>query len=117
MLLLARRRTLVPMNVTSRSLGTGLARGLAAIALAMTLAACSGVDVGALVRQVAAPTSSDATRATTDGTAQAAVKQVIDSSNQAQATAFNTGDSSVMRQYASDSFYQQLVQTNRDLST
>ena len=49
------------------------------------------------------------------GDQQTAVKRTIESSNQAQAKAFNTNDDSVMRPYATASFYQQLVQTNRDL--
>lgn len=49
------------------------------------------------------------------GDPQTQVKQVIEGSNQAQAKAFNTNDDSAMRQYATASFYQQLVQTNRDL--
>ena len=91
------------------------ARVLSAIVLSLTLAACTGagVDVGSLVRQVAGPSASSTATDTAD---QAAVKQVIDASNQAQATAFNSGDPSAMRKYATDSFYQQLVQTNKDLS-
>jgi peptidase A4-like protein len=94
-------------------------RALAALLLAATLAACGSVDVGSLVRQVSgnataapAPAASAA-----DSAPQAAVKQTIQSSNEAQAKAFAKGDPSAMRQFATDSFYQQLVQTNRDLAS
>ena len=101
------------MNSTFRS----LARPLLTLTLVGFLAACTGagVDVGSLIRQAADPSAQ--TSAVADSTAEAAVKQVIESSNQAQATAFNRGDPSAMRAYATDSFYQQLLQTNRDLST
>ena len=101
------------MSLTS---GT-IRRAVAGVALSFALAACSGVDVGALVRQVSAPAPTGTTTAAADSTQEAAVKSAIDSSNKAQATAFNNSDPSVMRQYATDSFYQQLLQTNRDLST
>lgn len=63
-----------------------------------------------VARSITAPVSG-----VVSGDPQAAVKQVIDSSNQAQAKALATSDDSAMRPYATESFYGQLVQTNRDL--
>ncbi len=93
-------------------------RALAALALALALSACGSVDLGSLARQIAgsAPPPSISTTSTTDQTEQAAVKQVIELANQGQARAFNTGDPSAMRDTATDSFYAQLLQTNRELA-
>lgn len=71
-------------------------------------------NIGSRITQVAQTVGASATAAVT-GDQQAAVKQTIDSSNKAQAQAFNTNDASVMKPYATDSFYQQLLQTNEDL--
>src|SRR5512140_606766 len=100
-----------------------LLRGLAVLALG--LAACgaavnlSGVGsqiggVGSQIGQVARSVSGAAPTAVA-GDQQAAVKQTIDRSNRAQADAFNTNNDVAMKPYATDSFYQQLLQTNRDL--
>ena len=92
-------------------------RLLPVLLLSFLLAACSGVDVSQLVRQAIPSPSVAATTSTTDKTQEAAVKQTIDASNQAQAKAFNTGNPSLMKPYATDSFYTQLLQTNRDLAS
>lgn len=63
-----------------------------------------------LARSAIAPAAATAT-----GDQQAAVKLAIEHSNQAQARAFNTSDDTLMRVHATDSFYRQLIQTNRDL--
>jgi hypothetical protein len=82
----------------------------------VTLAACGPVDLGAITRQVVgAPPPTTAVRAA-DQAQQDAVKQVIELANEAQAKAFNTGDPTVMKATATDAFYAQLVQTNRDLA-
>ena len=96
-------------------------RTLAALALALALAACTtSVDPGSIVRAItgAAPvaTSTTTTSSVSDQTEQDAVKRVIERANQAQATAFNTGDPSAMKDTATASFYTQLLQTNRELA-
>ncbi len=85
-----------------------------AVVLALALVTIGAVDLSHLVGQVGLPVPQVAS-AITDQTQQAAVKQVVQRSNDAQAAAFNSGDPSGMRAYATDSFYQQLVQTDRDL--
>jgi len=89
---------------------------LAALALALTLSACGpAVDLGGLARALAG--SPAATPTAPAATAeQDAVKQVIESANQAQARAFNSGDPAAMKANATDSFYTQLLQTNRELA-
>lgn len=82
--------------------------------LSVALAACSGIDVSQLVQQVS-PAASTTTSAV-DKTAEAAVKAAIDASNDAQVRAFKAGNNALMKPYATDSFYLQLVQTNRDLA-
>ena len=95
-------------------------KALIAILLAVTLSACSGsVDFGGLARQIAgtpAATLAPA-RSASDPTLEAAVKQTIETANQAQAKAFNTGDATLMQATATASFYTQLLQTNRDLAS
>jgi hypothetical protein len=91
---------------------------LAALALALTLTACgAAVDLGGLARSLSGtPAATAATAGTTTTAEQDAVKQIIESANQAQAKAFNNGDPTAMKANATDSFYTQLVQTNKDLA-
>jgi len=111
MVFLPRGRTLVRvMTDISR-----MKQLLPVLLLSATLAACSGIDVSQLVQQV--NPSASTTTSSTDKTAEAAVKAVVDASNDAQAKAFNTGNPSLMKANATDSFYAQLVQTNRDLAS
>jgi hypothetical protein len=95
-------------------------KALLAVLLALTLSACNSVDVGGLARQIvgtpAPAASTPASTAASDPSVAAAVKQTIESANQAQAKAFNTGDATLMRATATASFYTQLQQTNRDLA-
>lgn len=100
-------------------------RALAAVVLALMLSACSGtVDLGSIGRQLAgapspaaSPTaSSGATVTSGDQTQVDAVKQTIQRANEAQATAFNTGNSSLMQATATADFYTQLQQTDSDLA-
>src|SRR2546426_2589242 len=99
------------------------ARGLLGIGvLAFAFAAFSGrLDLASFVsgaRGLVAPTpAARTTTATTatDASAVAAIKDVIQRANQAQAQAFAKSDDTVMRATATDSYYQELVQTNRDL--
>ena len=92
-------------------------RWLAVLALVLAAYGAGANVVGGIVSQVTdvAKSITAPVTAVVAGDQQTAVKQTIESSNQAQAKAFNTNDDTVMRQYATDSFYQQLVQTNRDL--
>jgi hypothetical protein len=94
-------------------------KAIAGLFLALTLSACSGsVDIGVLTRQITgtpAPSSAPAST-TSDTTLEAAVKQTIETANQAQAKAFNTGNDALMSATATTSFYAQLQQTNRDLA-
>lgn len=85
-----------------------------AVVLALALITIGAVDLSHLVGRIGLSTPQVAS-AISDRTQQAAVKQVIQRSNDAQAAALNSGDPSAMRAYATDSFYQQLLQTNRDL--
>lgn len=95
-------------------------KALIAVLLALTLSACSGsADLGGLARQIAgtpAPTAAP-TALASDQTLAAAVKQAIETANQAQAKAFNTGDATLMKGTATASFYAQLQQTNRGLAS
>jgi len=89
-------------------------RLLPVLVLSLAFVACDAIDVSQVLPQVApaAQTSSSADRTQEDG-----VKAVIDASNAAQAKAFNTGNPSLMKANATDSFYTQLLQTNRDLAS
>src|SRR5258708_4160093 len=99
----------------------GTFRAVAALTLALTLSACGTTfDPGSLARQLTgatpAPPAPATTTTATDQNQQDAVKQVIERANQAQATAFNANNPSAMKDNATDSFYTQLVQTNRELA-
>ena len=99
------------------SAGRLLALGL----LAFALAALSGrVDFNALVSSArnAVEGASPAAQTTngSDTAAVAAVKDAIERANQAQTDAFAKSDPTLMRATATDSYYQELVQTNRGLS-
>lgn len=83
--------------------------------LALALITLGAIDVSRLVSQIA-PSVPRPVSATVDVAAADAVKAAVQRSNEAQASAFNGGDASAMRAYATDSFYQQLVGTNRDLA-
>lgn len=103
--------------MTKPSMSAPALRWLAVLALVLAAYGAGANVIGGITSQltdvaksITAPVSG-----VVSGDQQATVKQVIESSNQAQAKAFNTNDDSAMRQYATDSFYQQLVQTNRDL--
>jgi hypothetical protein len=99
-----------------------LFRAVAAIVLALMLSACSGtIDLGSIGKQLggtATATPAASVAATSGDPAQVeAVKQTLQRANEAQATAFNTGNPSLMRATATADFYTQLQQTNSDLST
>lgn len=93
-------------------------RGVAVMVLSfvavMGVVTLSGLpaSIAQLARVATAPLAAVTSVATDQ---QQAVRQTIERSNQAQATAFNTNDPTAMRAYATPSFYQQLRQTNDDL--
>jgi peptidase A4-like protein len=90
-------------------------RALGALALALSLTACNGsVDIGGLARRITSASAPAASAAADQS--EAAIKAVIQRGNDAQAKAYNTGDNSLMKDTATDSFYQQLLGTNRDLA-
>jgi hypothetical protein len=80
------------------------------------------IDLGALVSTArayvdrAAPVAQTTTKSS-DSAAVAAVKNAVERANQAQAQAYARNDPTLMRATATDSYYQELVQTNRDLLT
>jgi hypothetical protein len=92
-------------------------RALSAFALAFSLAACSGsVDLGGLAKRVTDAAAPAASQSSATDQSETAVRAVIQRANDAQAKAYNTGDNSGMKATATDSFYQQLLGTNRDLA-
>jgi hypothetical protein len=93
-----------------------LPNALIAIVLAFLLAACSGADIGGLVRQVAGAPSATAAVGTVDRATEQSVKDTITRANEAQAEAFNSGDPTVMRATATSDWYAQLADINRDLA-
>jgi peptidase A4-like protein len=96
-----------------------LAIGLLAFAFAAFTGRLDLASVVSATRGLVAPTpaarTTSSTRAT-DPAAVAAIKDVIQRANQAQAQAFARSDDTLMRDTATDSYYQELVQTNRDLA-
>src|SRR5437870_10379482 len=104
-----------------RNSGIPAGRLVAVGLLAFALAAFSGrIDLGALLTTARSyvDQGSPAAQTTTnssDTAATAAVKDVITRANQAQAQAYARNDSTLMRATATDSYYQELVQTNRGL--
>jgi len=107
--------------MTRRSGGIPAGRLLALGLLAFALAAFSGrVDLGALVSTARtyldqAARAAQTYTSSTDTTSVAAVKDVVTRANQAQAQAYARNDPTPMRATATDSYYQELVQTNRRL--
>jgi hypothetical protein len=112
-----------PPPPVRKSSGIPAGRLVALGLLAFALAAFSGrVDLSSLVSTArtyvdrAAPaiqtsTSSSATAAV------AAVKDVVQRANEAQAQAFTRNDPTLMQATATVSYYQELVQTNQDLQS
>ena len=105
--------------------GQGAMRLLAIGVLAFAFAVFTGrLDLAGVVSGVrglvaptpAARTTTTTTTNTTDTAAVAAIKDVIERANQAQAQALAKSDDTLMRDTATDSYYQELVQTNRDLA-
>jgi peptidase A4-like protein len=96
-----------------------LAIGLLAFAFAAFTGRLDLASVASAARGLVAPTPAARTTSSTSATdpaAVAAIKDVIQRANQAQAQAFARSDDTLMRDTATDSYYQELVQTNRDLA-
>src|SRR5216117_2190494 len=106
-----------------RNSGVPAGRLVALGLLAFALAAFSGrIDVGALLTTARSyvDQGSPAAQTTTnssDTAATAAVKDVITRANQAQAQAYARNDPTLMRATATDSYYQELVQTNQGIQS
>src|SRR5438067_414733 len=106
-----------------RNSGVPAGRLVAVGLLAFALAAFSGrLDLGALVTTARSyvDQGSPAAQTTTnssDSAATAAVKDVITRANQAQAQAYARNDPTLMRATATDSYYQELVQTNQGIQS
>src|SRR5437879_6558731 len=104
-----------------RSGGIPAGRLIALGLLAFALAALSGrVDLSAIVSAARSyvDQAAPATRTNTTSTETAAVAAVrvgVTRANQAQAQAYTRNDPTVMRATATDSYYQELVQTNQSL--
>ena len=112
-----------PPPPARKSSGIPAGRLLALGLLAFALAAFSGrVDLGALVSTARTYVDRDApavqtNTSSTDTAAIAAVKDVVERANQAQAQAYARNDPTLMRATATASYYQELVQTNQGLQS
>src|SRR2546422_6193579 len=96
-----------------------LAIGVLAFAFAVFTGRLDLAGVVSGTRGLVAPTPAARTTTTTntaDTATVAAIKDVIERANQSQAQALAKGDDTVMRDTATTSYYQELVQTNRDLA-
>src|SRR2546429_1562434 len=96
-----------------------LAIGVLAFAFAVFTGRLDFAGVISGTRGLVAPTPAARTTTTTNTTETAtvaAIKDVIERANQSQAQALAKGDDTVMRDTATTSYYQELVQTNRDLA-
>ena len=105
--------------------GSGIPAGrLVALGLlAFALAAFSGrADLNALVTSARSylnqtPPAAQTNTNSTDAAAIAAVKDVVARANQAQVQAYARNDPTLMRATATDSYYQELVQTNQGIQS
>jgi hypothetical protein len=112
-----------PPPPVRRSSGIPAGRLVALGLLAFALAAFSGrADLGAFVTTArsyvdrAAPAVQTNT-SSSDTAAVAAVKDVVARANQAQVQAYARNDPTLMRATATDSYYQELVQTNQGIQS
>jgi hypothetical protein len=88
------------------------ARAVAAVLLALSLSACGiAIDTSRVT-----PQGTIANSAATADASRQAVKDVIQRSNEAQATAVNTGDATAMRANVTAGYYAELLRINRDLT-
>src|SRR5437867_7169793 len=106
-----------------RNSGVPAGRLVAVGLLAFALAAFSGrLDLATLITTARSYVDRPAPAAQTntsssDTAAVAAVKAVVERANQAQAQAYARNDPTLMRATATDSYYQELVQTNRGIQS
>src|SRR2546427_4217339 len=114
---------IAPPPVPVRNSGVPAGRLVALGLLAFAVAAFSGrIDLGAVITTARSYVDhgSPAAQTTTnssDTAAAAAVKDVITRANQAQAQAYARNDPTLMRATATDSYYQELVQTNQGIQS
>src|SRR5438270_505776 len=112
-----------PRPPARRSGGVPAGRLLALGLLAFALAAFTGrVDLATLITTARSYVDQPAPAAQTntsssDTAAVAAVKAVVERANQAQAQAYARNDPTLMRATATDSYYQELVQTNQGIQS
>lgn len=110
-----------PPPPVRKSGGIPAGRLMAVGLLAFALTAFIGrLDLGTLVstaRTYVDRTAPAAQTNSTDAAAVAAVKDVVERANQAQAQAFARNNPTLMRATATDSYYQELVQTNLGLQS
>lgn len=115
--------TIAPPPPPARKSGVPAGRLVALGLLAFALAAFSGrLDLGALLTGARSYVDQGAPAAQTntssnDPAAVAVVKDVIARANQAQAQAYARSDPTLMRATATDSYYQELVQTNQGIQS
>ena len=112
-----------PPPPARKSGGVPAGRLVALGLLAFVLAAFSGrIDIASLLVSARSYVDQGAPAAqtntsSTDTAAVAAVKDVIARANQAQAQAYARSDPTLMRATATDSYYQELVQTNQGIQS
>lgn len=87
----------------------------ALIVLAIVFTACGPVDLGRAVQQLQPVTALSPAAVTSEATADA-VKRLIERANEAQQKAFVTGNTALMRETATASYYNELTQINSDLA-
>jgi hypothetical protein len=85
----------------------------ALIVLAVLLTSCGPVDLSQVIQQLQPAAVQPAVA---DEVTASAVKQVIERANQAQQKAFATGDTALMRETATASYYDELTQINTELA-
>jgi hypothetical protein len=102
--------------------GLSAGRLLALALIVFVLAAVTGrFDLGQIATNIRTAVESPAAQtggatSSTDSATVAAIKDVIQRANGAQAQAFAKNDPTLMRATATNSYYQELLQTNRDLA-
>ena len=113
---------ITPATPPKRSPGPSVGRLLVVGIVAFLLASFSGrLSLPAAISAVrdaiaGAPATQTAATRSTDTAAVAAVKDVITRANHAQVKAFAQSDTTLMRDTATTSYYQELVVINRDLA-
>jgi hypothetical protein len=116
--------TPTPPPPAPKSGGLSAGRLLALGLIVFVLAAVTGrLDLGQIATNIRTAVESPAAQTTgsttsgADAATVAAIKDVIQRANDAQVQAFAKNDPTLMRATATDSYYQELLQTNRDLAS